>query len=180
MKISSLGCLLLVTNLAFAVEQPKYDAFASIKPTTLTNPTRAKDSPVSVMNFRGELTISGRFTVAWATNQPDNLLMYFYPDVPSQEQLPYFTGGQRAQAEAVQEISVWHQKKTLVDLLSQDQYARLMSREIREISGEATVVISNYTSGVDCDRRWYVAQIKKVKQSEALQLAAITNKIASC
>jgi hypothetical protein len=116
-------------------------------------PPRAK--PALVAKFSGTVQISGRFQFEWRTRE--YLQATFYPDGASAALLPYEPG--RGPVKVLLLIAA---ERAAAMLLDAPTARALLARETASTSGEATVTIRDYETGVACDQRYYAAELQSV------------------
>ena len=113
----------------------------------------------STAKFTGEVILSGGFSIGWAfiDGEPFDLVARLYPDNSSLKLLPHAVSSGN-----VKELRLSDAKNAAKSLLNTEQAKKLLSKEIVTINGSTTVKVSNYTTAIDCDRRWYMADLVEV------------------
>lgn len=109
--------------------------------------------------FNGEAILSGKYVIGWKIidEEPYQLEARLFLNEESQAQLPHEDSKPQ-----VKELSLAHSDQVAGLLLSEVQSEKLLAKEIITISGEATIRINNFASGIDCDQRWYMANLIEV------------------
>jgi len=135
------------------------DTFTTDEPSPLklVVPRKGDDT---IVRFTGSIRLSGRFLVGWEmiNRKPSHLRVMFQPDGDSAALLPRAVGsgpvkelllsaGEQAAAAAVSM------------LLNPETAQKVLARELLSAEGEATVTIRDYRAVIDCDHRWYMAQL---------------------
>ena len=62
----------------------------------------------------------------------------------------------------VEELYLSAPEKAAQLLLPVDQAKKILNKELITAKGTATIEITGYTSAIDCDQRWYMADIVRV------------------
>lgn len=112
--------------------------------------------------FSGKEIVEGEFIIGWKfiDEQPYQLEARLYPINESKLNLPYEEGGV-----PIGELYLSTPEKAAQLLLPEDQARKILNRELVTAKGTATIEISGYTTAIDCDRRWYMADIVRVSSS---------------
>jgi len=134
-------------------------------PLKLANPRHGR-----VTHFAGTVELSGRFLVAWQRGSRDlhALRATFFPDRVSTALLPH-----GAEDEPVKEILFPDAAHAAALLLDKDTARRLFAKELVSAAGEALVTIRDYHAVVDCDHRWYMADLASVAKAALLADAGV-------
>jgi len=124
-------------------------------------------------HFRGKASISGRYTALWESSSEGEtpyLVVRLRPNLKSMSLLPHEVG-----RGPVEELWLSNTKKALALLVSREIRAKLEVRQLTSVEGDAQVVITSYTTRVDCDVRGYSAKI--VSARGLTKVAATTGPI---
>ena len=95
--------------------------------------------------------------------EPATLRARFFPDARSAGLLPYPVGGAR-----VEELLFSNSEQAASILLEPATAQRLLAKDALDAGGEATVTIRGYRVVVECDHRWYLAQLVSASKTERL------------
>jgi hypothetical protein len=123
---------------------------------------RGKPTPVDgVVAFHGTGQVDGEFIAKWLREEDMDakIAIEFIPSIASRTILPYV---EDTMVREVNAISFWNQELAIKALLTKSEYLRLRNRRVKSVSGNARIEISGYSTGVDCDHRWYQAKFVKV------------------
>jgi hypothetical protein len=126
-----------------------------------------------VVHFTGTAHLTGRFLVGWElfNNRPSYLRVVFFPDKESTALLPY-----AAENGPVTELIFSNREQAVSILLDNPETVhRILSKDQLSATGEAAVAIRDYRTDVECDHRWYIAEL--VSASKKQQIAADVAKI---
>jgi hypothetical protein len=131
-------------------------------PLKLANPRHGR-----VAHFAGRIRLSGKFFVGWevAGRKPAHLRVAFFPDADSAKLLPH-----AAESGPVEELLFPDAERAAAILLDRETSQRILAGERSSAGGEAIVTIGNYRTAVECDHRWYLAEL--LSASRVSQLAA--------
>jgi len=140
----------------FSTEQPS--------PLKLANPRHGR-----VAHFVGSVRVSGKFFVGWefVGRKPAHLRAAFFPDPDSAKLLPH-----AAESGPVRELLFPEAARAAAILLDRETAQKLLAKELSSAGGEAIVTIGNYRTAVDCDHRWYLAEL--LSASRVSQIVAGT------
>jgi len=125
--------------------------------------------------FRGKVTLVGTFIARWVLvpvlddeNSKEQLTLQavFTPSQSSAKLLPHFKG--RA---PVKELYLQPAQEAISLLISPQNTKALLSQEVVEVTGSASLTIEAYTAEITCDAPAYSAHLVSVKQLSA-QLVA--------
>jgi hypothetical protein len=147
----------VATPCAFAAER-----FTSDKPTPLKRLKPAKEDGNGV-RFAGSVQLSGQFFIVWKleSKTPVYRQITFYPDPASAALLPH-----PVDEKAVSELDFTNREQAgamLRDLVTTEK--PLPRGEVGG-AGAATVTIRNYWTEVECDHRWYLAELLSAVRRE--------------
>jgi hypothetical protein len=112
--------------------------------------------------FKGQIRITGSFDVIWepgTEGYPGYFRVVLRPDKPSREILPH-----DSERGVVREIWLRNTDTAIRTFLGPAQRKSLMSSHTRHATGQVTVLLSSYRTGVDCDQRGYNAVLVSVVQ----------------
>jgi hypothetical protein len=149
--------------LVFAIATPcQSQEFSAAKPTPLklAKPIKPLER---VVRFVGTVTLFGRFLATWEEIDKDrqSLRVVFQPDDASAALLPQEKGGK-----ALKELFFSNREQAPSMLLAPEMAQKFLAKETLAVEGEATVTISDYQTGVDCDQRWYSARLVSVSKRQ--------------
>jgi hypothetical protein len=165
-----LVALLLVATLSFAAsndfstEQPS--------PLKLANPRHGR-----VAHFVGQVRVSGKFFVGWefAGRKPAHLRAVFFPDADSAKLLPH-----AAESGPVEELLFADAARAAAILLDGETAQKILAKELSGAGGEAIVTIGNYRTVVECDRRWYLAELLSASSAARIVAGMPENRRFGC
>jgi hypothetical protein len=123
-------------------------------------------------NFHGKVKIEGRFLAIRempGEHGKPYIRLLFKPNKLSQRILPYDKSRGLV-------TEIWLRNTESLSLLaSKSQIQELNAGKIKTLSGVAGIVITSYTTGVDCDQRGYNALLSSVSKGSTQVVAS--NKI---
>ena len=133
----------------FLTEQPS--------PLKLANPRHGR-----VAHFVGQVRLSGRFFVGWefSGHKPRYLRVVFFPDPDSSGLLPH-----AAESGPVKELLFPNAEQAASILLDREISQRILAGELLSARGEGILTIGNYRTVVECDHRWYLAELLSASSS---------------
>ena len=125
----------------------------------------AANQPGATTRFRGKVEVAGKFEFAWhiLDGEPDALEAFFFPSDASRELLPYEVG-----AQAPHVVEVLNTQAAAYMLLGAKESSALLAKRKLRVSGIATVVLHQYFSAVECDHRYYGANVLSVVAPSSL------------
>ena len=134
------------------------DQFAIPTGSPLALASAAKQ-PGANTSFRGKVEVAGKFEFAWhfLDGEPDALEAFFFPSDASRKLLPYEMG-----TESPRVVEVFNPGAAAHMLLDAEVASALVAKRTLRVSGVATVVLSQYFSAVECDHRYYGANVLSV------------------
>jgi hypothetical protein len=143
-------CACIAAPCALAAER-----FTSDKPTPLKRLKPGKDDGTMV-RFAGSVQLTGQFSMLWElkNDKPIYRRITFFPDAGSAALLPRPAGDK-----AVVEVLLTNPERAgamLRDLITRETS---LPREQLASEGAATVTIQDYRTAVECDHRWYLAEL---------------------
>jgi hypothetical protein len=154
-KVGSIIALLVVgASLAmpcgFAAER-----FTSDKPTPLARLKPGKDDGNAV-RFSGSVQLAGQFFMVWKQENagPAYRQITFYPDPGSAGLLPH-----PADEKPVAELEFTNREQAGTMLRDLVTLEKPLPRGEMGAAGAASVTIRNYWTAVECDHRWYLAEL---------------------
>jgi len=152
-----LVALTLVLSIATPCQSQQFTA-AKPTPLKLAKPVKPQQR---VVQFVGSVALSGRFLAAWEALDKDrhSLRVVFRPDELSAALLPQEKGGR-----VLGELFFSNREEAVSMLLDSETAQRFLAKDILTFEGAATVTISDYRTGVDCDQRWYAARLVSVSK----------------
>jgi hypothetical protein len=160
-----LGARLLVLLVLLAVVTPGRSASSDFSterpsPLKLANPRHGR-----VAHFAGQVRLSGKFFVGWefAGRKPTYLRVVLFPDADSAKLLPHAADGG-----PVRELLFPDAARAAVILLDRETAQKILAGERSSAGGEAIVTIGNYRTAVECDHRWYLAELLSASRSSQL------------
>ena len=98
----------------------------------------------------------------------------FRPDDASAALLPQEKGGR-----ALKELLLLYPERAVSMLLAPETAQKFIAKEIIAFEGEASVTISDYRTGVDCDQRFYQARLLSVSKRQDV-VAALPARTFGC
>jgi hypothetical protein len=146
----------LAASSDFVTEQPS--------PLKLANPRHGR-----VAHFVGKVRLSGKFFVGWELvgHKPTHLRAVLFPDADSSKLLPHAADGG-----PVRELLFPDAARAAAILLDRETAQKILAKELSSAGGEAIVTIGNYRTAVECDHRWYLAEL--LSASSVSQIVAGT------
>jgi hypothetical protein len=140
----------IATPCAFAAER-----FASEKPTPLKPLKPAKDDGNGT-RFAGSVQLSGQFLIVWELKNDKAFFrqITFFPDAGSAALLPHPAGDK-----TVAELLLTNREQAGAMLRDLVTVEKALPGEQLASEGAATVTIRNYRTAVECDHRWYLAEL---------------------
>ena len=153
MKYSSLVLLACLCMTTPCLSEP--ERFTSDRPSPL-KPAKPAKEPDAAVRFLGQVQISGWFRLKWRIidEKRGHLFARFFPDQESIGLLPYPAGGAR-----VEELLFSNSEEAASILLEPATARRIRAKDLLDVEGAATVTIRDYRIVVECDHRWYLAQL---------------------
>ncbi len=141
---------------------PAAERYTPDKPTPLERVKPGKDDG-EMVRFAGSVRLSGQFAMLWELkdDKPIYRRITFFPDAGSAARLPH-PAGDRAVAELLL-TNVDPAGAMLHDLITVEKQ---LPREQIASEGAATVTIRDYRSVIDCDHRWYLAELVSAARRE--------------
>ena len=143
-------------------------------PLKLVKPGKQDDG---LVHFRGNVQISGRFQIAWELirQKPGHLRVAFLPDKESAQILPHAAG-----SAPVKELTVSNPEQAASLLLDRATAEKILAKELVGAEGQATVTIGDYRTVVECDHRWYLAQLISVARNQEIVVGAREGNSSGC
>lgn len=134
-------------------------------PLRLANPKKAQ---LPTLEFKGSVLISGKFLITRETYDQTNyhLRIFMYPDEKSAALLPRLT-----QRDGVKELGITNWEKTAAILFGPDAVRMLLSGELPSATIEAAVTINEYLVVVQCDQKFYLAELVSVAKMQEMVVA---------
>ena len=138
------------------------ERFTSDKPTPLKRLEPGKEDGNAV-RFGGSVQLSGQFLVVWErrNDKPLYRQITFFPDAGSAALLPHPVGDK-----AVAELLFTNREKAGAMLRDLATVEKALARERIGSEGAATVTLRNYRTAVECDHRWYLAELVSAAKQE--------------
>jgi hypothetical protein len=159
-----LGSTLLVLLALLAVTPcaSASDDFSSEQPSPLklANPRHGR-----VAHFIGRIRLSGKFFVGWEVvgRKPTHLRVVLFPDADSTKLLPH-----AAESGPVEALLFPDAARAAAILLDRETLQKILVGEFSSAGGEAIVTIGNYRTVVECDHRWYLADLLSASRSSQI------------
>jgi hypothetical protein len=152
------------------------DGFSTDKPSPLKPAKPGKDDD-RVVHFTGSVQLSGQFLVRWEiiNNKPYYLRAVFFPDKESTTLLPH-----AAETGPVKELLFPNAQQATSMLLESETAQRLFAKELLIARGEATLTIGDYRTVVECDHRWYMAELISVSKNSQIVASVRENGRFGC
>jgi hypothetical protein len=152
----------VATPCSFAAER-----FTSDKPTPLKQLPHRNDDGNGV-RFGGSVQLTGQFFMVWKkAEKPEYRQITFYPDAGSAALLPH-----PADEKPVTELDFTNREHAAALLRELVTVEKPVSREEIGSAGAATVTIRNYRTEVECDHRYYLAEIVSVVKGKQMIAAS--------
>ena len=131
------------------------ERFTSDKPTPLKRLKPGKDDG-NLVRFAGSVQLTGQFAMVWElrNDKPVYRRITFFPDAGSAALLPRPAGDK-----PVAEVLLTNPDTAgplLRDLATAEKH---LPREQIASDGAVTVTVRDYRTAVDCDHRWYLAEL---------------------
>jgi hypothetical protein len=163
----SLIALLLIGACIAAPGALAAERFTSDKPTPLKRLKPGKDDGTTV-RFAGSVQLTGQFHMLWElrNDKPIYRRITFFPDAGSAALLPH-----PARDKPVAEVLLTNLEQagpTLRDLATRETR---LPREQLVAEGAATVTIKDYRMAVECDHRWYLAELVSAARKDIVVAA---------
>jgi hypothetical protein len=140
-----------------------------------SSPFKLVDNSQSVTRFSGRAILKGTFIASLDISEeqyPKNIRLLFFPDLATQAILPHesFYG-------PVREIRIFNEEEALIALVPPSQLKDFSAGRTRQLSGNSQIMVSSYTTNVDCDIREYSASFLSVVTQPNKILAAKSPRI---
>jgi hypothetical protein len=138
------------------------ERFTSDKPTPLKRLKPGKDDGNTV-RFAGSVRLTGQFSMLWElkNDKPIYRRITFFPDAGSAALLPRPAGDK-----AVAELLLANPEPAGAMLRDLATVEKQLPREQIASEGAATVTIRDYRTAVECDHRWYLAELVSAVRKE--------------
>jgi hypothetical protein len=138
------------------------ERFTSDKPTPLKRLKPGKDD-VNLVRFAGSVQLAGQFLLVWKqeNGQPLYRQITFYPDPASAALLPH-----PVDEKPVAELTFTNRDQAGAMLRDLVTLEKPLPRGETGSAGAATVTIRNYRMAVECDHRWYLAELVSVMRRD--------------
>jgi hypothetical protein len=152
----------VATPCGFAAER-----FTSDKPTPLTRLKPGKEDGNGA-RFAGSVQLSGQFFMVWKLEgkTPVYRQITFYPDPASAALLPH-----PVDEKAVGELDFTNREQAGAMLRDLAMSEKPLPRGEVGAAGAATVTIRNYRTDVECDHRWYLAELMSATRRDIVVAA---------
>lgn len=123
---------------------------------------------------------SGKFIFLWKIfdNEPKYLSLVFLPEEQDFNVIPY-ANGPTIHGKPVQ-IYLGYSEEQAEVLLGNTLYKRLNDKELLRVKGNATVIITQLSTGIDCDERWFAADIDSVVRASTFDEVSKTKVANGC
>jgi len=159
----------VATPCSFAAER-----FKSDKPTPLERlPYKQEDG--NGVRFGGSVQLSGQFLiVAKTAKKPEYWQITFYPDAGSAALLPH-----PADEKPVAELDFTNREQAAAMLHDLVTLEKQLPRGETASAGTATVTIRNFRTEVECDHRYYLAELVSVAKDKPM-VAALRDAHPGC
>ncbi len=143
------------------------ERFSADKPTPLKRLKADKDD--TEVRFAGSVRLAGQFLVVWQRidRKPVYRQVLFFPDQVSAALLPH-----AAASGPVTELLFANREQAGAMLLDLPTVQTALAGDRIGSEGAASVTIRDYRAVVDCDHRWYRAQLVAVKKNRNVIVAA--------
>jgi hypothetical protein len=105
-----------------------------------------------VAHFLGRFQVTGRYYYGYIPDNPDapEPDLYLVPDPKPRALLPY-----RKDRGPVSEIIFENPEEVIRKVLPQEVVQLVRANKRRSVSGEVTLIVSNYQATVECDHAYY-------------------------
>ena len=152
------------------------EKFAAERPTPLRM-VRDRIKDPTITRFTGTAQLNGKFMVVGKVISPVRrvLQIIFIPDRPSAGLLPHAIG-----TDPVEYLFFANNQRAASMLLTPEMTNQIAVGEILRVEGEATIEITDYRAVVECDHRWYVAQLASVITARAAMESKNENGSLEC
>lgn len=143
------------------------ERFTSDKPTPLKRLKPGKDDGQTV-RFGGTVQLTGQFAMMWElkNDKPIYRRITFFPDAGSAALLPRPAGDK-----AVVELLLTNPEQAGAMLRDLATREKALPREQLASDGAATVTIRDYRTAVECDHRWYLAELVSAVRKDTVVAA---------
>jgi hypothetical protein len=144
------------------------ERFAADKPTPLKRLAADQDEGPKVQ-FAGSVRLSGQFLIVWERKDKKPLYrqITFFPDAGSAALLPH-----PVDERAVTELLFSNRQQAGAMLIDLATRQKALARSEIGSEGTATVTIRNYQAVVECDHRWYLAELVSVVKDKPIVVSA--------
>ncbi len=133
------------------------ERFTSERPTPLKQLEPDKDGG-TIVRFAGSVQITGHFRIVHYRDNPDlPWQITFFPDAASAALLPH-----PVDEKAVSELDFSNRERAVAMLRYLVTIRRKWANGDTSMTGAASVTIRNYSTDVECDHRWYLAELVSV------------------
>ena len=133
-----------------------------------------------IAEFDGKMSISGRFVFYWEIfdYEPKYLSLSFFPKTKDLLMLPYVKGP--TLKSKANEIYLNYTQEQARRLIGDDLYQKLLNKKLLRLDGNAVITINQFSTGIDCDQRWFVADIMSVNKVSDVGKASNLSVTSSC
>ncbi len=144
-----LVCASLATPTGLAAER-----FTSDRPTPLQR-LKPRTDDGNAVRFSGTVQLTGQFFMVWKQDaKPVYRQLTFYPDPASAALLPH-----PSDEKPVAELDLTNREQAAAMLRDLVTSAKPLARGETGSAGAASITIRNYLTDVECDHRWYLAEL---------------------
>jgi hypothetical protein len=149
----------VATTPALAAER-----FTSDKPTPLKRLKPGRDDG-NAARFSGSVQLAGQFFIVWKqeSGKPVYRRITLYPDPGSAALLPH-----PIDEKPVAELDLTNREQAGAMLRDLVTVEKPMERGETGSAGAATVTIRNYLTVIECDHRWYLAELVSVVRKDVV------------
>jgi hypothetical protein len=159
---SAIAALLVVGVCAAAPSGLAAERFTSEKPTPLKRLKAGRDDGNTV-RFSGSVQLAGQFLMVWKAENGTTVYrqITFYPDPSSAALLPH-----PADEKPVIELQLTNREHAGAMLRDLVTLETPLAHGETSSAGATAVTIRNYRTDVECDHRWYLAELVSVARKD--------------
>lgn len=112
--------------------------------------------------FSGTLSLTGTLEAKWlyVDDTPERLDVWITPTPEDLEKLPYTV------EDKPQQLSVSNEEEVVIMLFGEQLGEELLNAKITEAKGSAKFTFTDYSTQIECDRRYYWVRVLSVEKEE--------------